>query len=209
MIDPQDDAADPRQGTQLAQKLVDDGVVAVVGHQNSGVSIPASKIYNDAGVAMISPSATNPVLTLQGYKVTYRLVGTDAQQGPALARYAASHLKVKTVAVVDDATACGHGLADQFEKTAKSLGITVVARDVRTDKATDFRAILTKIKGERPDIIMYGGMDATAGPLAKQSRQLALQSKLLFGDGACTTDLNKLAGDATDSVACLEAKIAL
>ncbi|MBB5421712.1 branched-chain amino acid transport system substrate-binding protein [Paraburkholderia sp. JPY171] len=120
VIDPQDDGADPRQGTQLAQKLVDDGVVAVVGHQNSGVSIPASKIYNDAGVTMIPPSATNPVLTLQGYKVTYHLVGTDAQQGRALAGYAASDLKVKTVAVVDDATACGHGFADQFEKTAKS-----------------------------------------------------------------------------------------
>ncbi|WP_246326952.1 branched-chain amino acid ABC transporter substrate-binding protein [Burkholderia guangdongensis] len=208
-LDAQDDAADPRQGTQVAQKLIDDGVAAVVGHLNSGVSIPASKIYNDAHVTMITPSATNPTLTLQGFNVAYRMVGTDAQQGPALARYAASGLKAKTVAVVDDATSYGQGLAEQFAKTASSAGLTVVSRDATNDKATDFRAILTKIKGERPDVIMYGGMDATAGPFAKQARQLAVSSKMLFGDGACTTDLSKLAGNATDSVYCSEAGIAL
>jgi len=209
VLDSQDDAADPRQGTQIAQKLVDDGVVAVVGHLNSGVSIPASKIYNDANITMITPSATNPTLTLQGYKVVYRMVGTDAQQGPALARYASTGLQAKTVAVVDDSTAYGQGLADQFEKMAASLGIKVLSHDSTNDKATDFRAVLTKIKGEQPDAIMYGGMDATAGPFAKQSKQLAIPSTLLFGDGACTPDLSKLAGNATDAVICSEAGIAL
>lgn len=205
----QDDAADPRQGTQAAQKLVDDGVVGVIGHLNSGVSIPASKIYSDAGVVQITPASTNPSYTRQNLKTTYRVIATDAQQGPALARYAKNGLKAKTVAIVDDATAYGQGLADEFEKTAKAEGITVVSRDATNDKATDFRAILTKIKAARPDIIMYGGMDATGGPFAKQAQQLAIKSKIISGDGVCTDTLQKLAGDATDNVYCSVAGLAV
>jgi branched-chain amino acid transport system substrate-binding protein len=204
-LDAQDDAADPRTATQVAQKLVDDKVVAVVGHLNSGTSIPASKIYSDAGITQISPSATNPQYTLQGFKTTFRVVATDAQQGPALANYAAKDLKVKKVAVVDDATAYGQGLANEFEKTAKSLGMQVLSHDATNDKAVDFRAILTKIKGENPDAIMYGGMDATGGPFAKQAKQLGIKAKILAGDGVCTDQLATLAGDATDNVVCSEA----
>jgi branched-chain amino acid transport system substrate-binding protein len=209
VIDSQDDGADPRTGTQIAQKLVDDGVVAVVGHLNSGVSIPSSKIYNDAGLTMISPASTNPTLTLQGFKVTYRVIGTDAQQGPALATYASKGLKIKSVAIVDDATAYGQGLANAFEEKAKALGIKVISHDATNDKATDFRAIITKIKGERPSAIMYGGMDATGGPFAKQAKQLAVAAKILAGDGACTTDLEKLAGDAVNNVVCSIPGVAL
>jgi branched-chain amino acid transport system substrate-binding protein len=201
-LDAQDDASDPRQGTQVAQKLIDDQVVAVVGHMNSGTSIPASKIYNDAGVLQISPSATNPVYTQQGFRTTYRVVATDAQQGPALADYASKTLKAKSVAIVDDATAYGQGLANEFEKRAKADGMNVLSHDATTDKAVDFRAILTKVKGERPDIIMYGGMDATGGPFAKQARQLAIPSRVLGGDGLCAESLAQLAGDAADNVVC-------
>jgi len=201
-LDAQDDAADPRQATQVAQKLVDDHVVAVVGHLNSGTSIPASKIYSDAGIVQISPSATNPTYTLQGFKTTYRVVATDAQQGPALANYASKGLKAKSVAIVDDATAYGQGLANEFEKQAKANGVTVLSHDATNDKAVDFRAILTKIKGEHPDVIMYGGMDATGGPFAKQAKQLAITSKVLAGDGVCTDKLSDLAGDATDNIIC-------
>ncbi|MFL6683232.1 branched-chain amino acid ABC transporter substrate-binding protein, partial [Paraburkholderia graminis] len=208
-LDAQDDAADPRTATQVAQKLVDDKVVAVVGHLNSGTSIPASKIYSDAGIVQISPSATNPAYTQQGFKTTYRVVATDAQQGPALANYAAKGLKVKSVAIVDDSTAYGQGLANEFEKTAKSLGLNVMSHDATNDKAVDFRAILTKIKGENPDAIMYGGMDATGGPFAKQAKQLGLRAKVLAGDGVCTDKLSDLAGDATDNIVCSEAGMAL
>jgi branched-chain amino acid transport system substrate-binding protein len=201
-LDAQDDAADPRQATQVAQKLVDDKVVAVVGHLNSGTSIPASKIYSDAGIVQISPSATNPTYTLQGFKTTYRVVATDAQQGPALANYASKGLKAKSVAIVDDATAYGQGLANEFEKQAKANGVNVLSHDATNDKAVDFRAILTKIKGEHPDVIMYGGMDATGGPFAKQAKQLAITSKVLAGDGVCTDKLSDLAGDATDNIIC-------
>ncbi|ODP31736.1 branched chain amino acid ABC transporter substrate-binding protein [Pandoraea sp. ISTKB] len=208
-LDSQDDAGDPRTATQIAQKLVDDNVVAVVGHLTSGTSIPASRIYNDANVVQISPGATNPAFTLQGYKTTYRVVGTDAQQGPALAAYAAKQLGVKMVAVLDDSTAYGQGLATEFEKSAKSLGIKVVAHEATNDKAVDFRAVLTKFKGLNPDAIMYGGMDATGGPLAKQARQLGIRARILAGDSVCTEELPKLAGDAAANVVCSQAGIAL
>ncbi|MEZ2311578.1 branched-chain amino acid ABC transporter substrate-binding protein [Paraburkholderia sp. RCC_158] len=202
VFDAQDDAGDPRQATQVAQKLVDDKVVAVVGHMQSGSTIPASKIYSDAGIAQVSPSATNPAYTQQGFKTTYRVVATDAQQGPTLADYAAKTLKVKKVAIVDDSTAYGQGLAVEFEKRAKANGITVLSHDASTDKAVDFRAILTKIKGEKPDVIMYGGLDGTGGPFAKQAKQLGIAVKVLAGDGLCADDLAKLAGDAADNVIC-------
>ncbi|RQR60036.1 branched-chain amino acid ABC transporter substrate-binding protein [Burkholderia sp. Bp9002] len=208
VLDGQDDAADPRQATQVAQKLVDNKVVAVIGHLNSGTSIPASKIYSDAGIVQISPSATNPVYTQQGFKTTFRVVATDAQQGPALASYAQSK-GIKSVAVVDDSTAYGQGLANEFEKKAKALGLKVTSHDATNDKAVDFRAILTKIKGENPDAIMYGGMDATGGPFAKQAKQLGLRAKIFSGDGVCTEQLSSLAGDASVNVICSQAGAAL
>ncbi|WGS53266.1 branched-chain amino acid ABC transporter substrate-binding protein [Paraburkholderia sp. D15] len=208
-LDAQDDAADPRTATQVAQRLVDDNVVGVVGHLTSGTSIPASKIYSDAGIVQISPSSTNPAYTQQGFKTTYRVVATDAQQGPALANYAAKDLKVKSVAIVDDATQYGQGLANEFERTAKSLGLNVMSHDATNDKAVDFRAILTKIKGENPDAIMYGGSDSTGGPFAKQAKQLGVRAKILAGDGLCTDKLSDLAGDATDNIICSEAGVAL
>lgn len=208
-LDSQDDAADPKTGTQVAQKLVDDHVVAVIGHLNSGVSIPASKIYSDAGIVQISPSSTNPAYTQQGFKTTYRLVATDAQQGPALAGYAVKELGAKRIAVVDDATAYGKGLADEFAKTAQADGATIVAREATNDQATDFRAILTKIKSVQPDVIMYGGMDATGGPFIKQAAALGIRAKILGGDGVCTDKVGELAGAAVQNLVCSEAGLAL
>jgi branched-chain amino acid transport system substrate-binding protein len=204
-LDSQDDAADPRTATQVAQRLVDDGVAAVIGHMTSGTSISASKIYSDANVAQITPSATNPAYTQQGFATTFRLVATDAVLGPALAQYAYGSLHGKTAAVVDDATAYGQGLADAFVAKAQSLGMKVLSHDETNDKAIDFRAILTKIKGENPALIMYGGMEATAGPFAKQAKQLAVSAPVLGGDGVCSDDLPKLAGDAAADVICAQA----
>ena len=206
---PEDDAEDPKTATQVAQKLVDAKVAGVVGHLNSGTSIPASKIYSDAGITQVSPSATNPDYTKQGFKTTYRLVATDAQQGPALANYVANTLKAKTVAIIDDSTQYGKGLADEFEKTIKAAGIKVVSREASNNKATDFKAILTKIKGTKPDVIMYGGMDATGGPLTKQAAELGIKAKVVGGDGMCTEKLAELAGEAVINVTCSEAGMAL
>jgi branched-chain amino acid transport system substrate-binding protein len=208
-LDSEDDAGDPRQATQVAQKLVDAKVVAVVGHLNSGTTIPASKIYSDAGIVQVSPSATNPTYTLQGFKTAFRMVGTDAQQGPALANYSADQLKIKTIAIVDDSTAYGQGLADQFQKAAEAKGIKILSHDATNDKAIDFRSILTKIKGENPDAVMVGGMDPTGGPIARQARQLGIRAKILGGDGMCTEKISALAGDAADNVVCSEAGKAL
>ena len=198
----EDDKADPKEGTLAAQKIVDGGAVAVVGHLNSGTSIPASKIYSDASVAQISPSATNPKLTEQGFKTTFRVVANDNQQGGVLANFAAGEMKAKTIAIIDDRTAYGQGLADVVEKVAKEKGVKVVAREFTNDKATDFNAILTKVRAAKPDVVMYGGMDATAGPMAKQMKQLGIKAPMLAGDGVCSPEFIKLAGDASSILTC-------
>jgi branched-chain amino acid transport system substrate-binding protein len=198
----EDDKADPKEGTLAAQKIVDSGAVAIVGHLNSGTTIPASKIYADAGMTQISPSATNPKYTEQGFKTAFRVVANDNQQGAVLANYAADTLKAKTIAIIDDRTAYGQGLADVVEKVAKEKGVKVVGREFTNDKATDFNAILTKIRGAKPDVIMYGGMDATAGPMAKQIKQLGIKATFLAGDGVCSPEFVKLAGDAAGILHC-------
>jgi len=196
----EDDEANPTKATTVAQKLVDAKVAAVVGHFNSGASIPASKIYSDAGIPQISPSSTNPKYTLQGFKTTFRVVAHDDQQGPTLGRYAAGTVKSKAVAVIDDSTAYGQGIADAFETTIKAAGIKVLAREHTTDKDTDFKAILTKIKGRKPDLIMFGGIDPQAGPMVKQMAQLGIKAKFMGGDGMQTPNFIKLAGNSAEGV---------
>ena len=201
----EDDQADPKVGTTVAQKLVDAKVVAVVGHLNSGVTIPASEIYNKAGIPVISGSATNPTLTERGLKNVFRTVGRDDQQGPALATFIANELKGKRVALIDDKTAYGEGLANEVENTLKAGKVNPIARERTTDKETDFKAILTKIKGKNPDVIFHGGMDATGGPLLKQARELGIKAVFVFGDGACTNEMAKLAGNAAEGFVCSQA----
>jgi branched-chain amino acid transport system substrate-binding protein len=203
----EDDQADPKMGPTIAQKFVDAKVAGVVGHLNSGVSIPASAVYNQAGLPMISGSATNPKLTEQGFKVVFRTVGRDDQQGPAVAAYVANELKAKKVAIADDATAYGEGLANEVEKTLKAANVQIVAREKTNDKATDFKAILTKMKGKNPDVIFYGGMDATGGPMLKQARELGIKAVFAYGDGACTAEMSKLAGPASEGMICSQAGI--
>ncbi len=203
----EDDQADPKVATTVAQKLVDEKVAGVVGHLNSGTTIPASAIYHQAGIPMITGSATNPQLTEQGFDNVFRIVGRDDQQGPAIASYLVATEKPKVVAVIDDATAYGEGLADQVEKTLKAEGIKVLAREKGTDKTTDWMAVLTRIKGEQPDAVFYGGMDATAGPLLKQGKELGLKAIFSFGDGACTEEMHNLAGAAAEGMLCSQAGI--
>jgi len=194
----EDDEANPTKATTVAQKLVDAKVVAVVGHFNSGASIPASKIYSDAGVVQISPGSTNPKYTQQGFKTTYRVVANDDQQGPVCAQYAVGTLGAKNIAVIDDSTAYGQGLANAFEAKATALGATIVAHEHTTDKDTDFTAILTAIKSKNPDLVFFGGIDTQAGPMAKQMAGLGIKAKLLGGDGMQTPNFLKLAGDASE-----------
>jgi branched-chain amino acid transport system substrate-binding protein len=198
---PEDDQADPRQGTLVAQKFVDAKANGVVGHLNSGTTIPASQIYADAGIPQISGSATNPKYTQQGFKTAYRVMANDVQQGRALAEFVAKH-GFKNVAIIDDRTAYGQGIADEFRKGAEAAGVKIVANEFTDDKAVDFKAILTKIKSKNPDVIFYGGMDAQAGPMAKQMQALGLKANLLTGDGGCTPEFIKLAGAASEGQYC-------
>ena len=203
----EDDAADPKQGTAAAQKLVDAKISGIIGHLNSGTTIPASKIYNDAGIPQISPSATNPKYTRQGYKTAFRVVADDVHLGGTLGRYAVKDLKGKAIAVIDDRTAYGQGVAEEFEKAVKAAGGTLVGHEFTNDKATDFMPILTTLKAKKPDIIFFGGMDAVGGPMLKQMKSLGINAKFMGGDGICTTELVKLAGDAMGDgqVICAEA----
>ncbi|MEW6676910.1 MAG: branched-chain amino acid ABC transporter substrate-binding protein [Pseudomonadota bacterium] len=196
----EDDQADPKTATIVADKLLDAGVVAVIGHLNSGTTIPASKRYHDAGIPQISPSATAVAYTAQGFSNAFRVMANDAQQGKALGEYAVGKLGAKKIAIIDDRTAYGQGLADEFEKAAKAVGGEIVAREFTNDKATDFAAILTNIKGKGADLVFFGGMDPQGGPMAQQMKRLGLAAKLLGGDGLQNINFIKLAGADAEGV---------
>ncbi len=208
----EDDASDPKQGTAAAQKLCDSKVAGVVGHLNSGTTIPASKIYNDCGIPMVTGAATNPNLTKPGYKTTFRIIANDLALGAGLAAYAADTLKLKRVAMIDDRTAYGQGVAEVFKKTAAAKGMQVVDDQFTTDKATDFMAILTAIKSKKPDAIFFGGMDPQGGPMLRQMEQLGMANVKYFGgDGICTNEIAKLSGGAKtlSNVVCAEGAASL
>jgi branched-chain amino acid transport system substrate-binding protein len=196
----EDDQADPKQGTIVAQKLVDAKVAGVIGHLNSGTTIPASKLYHDAGIAQISPSATNVTYTAQNFKTAFRVMANDAQQGKVLGEFATAKLGAKNIVIIDDRSAYGQGLADEFEKAATAGGATILAREFTDTTKTDFTAILTSIKGKNPELIFYGGMDAQAGPMMKQIQNLGITAAYLAGDGVQTPEFLKLAADAAEGV---------
>jgi branched-chain amino acid transport system substrate-binding protein len=205
----EDDAADPKQGTAVAQKLVDAKVNGVIGHLNSGTTVPASRIYNDAGIPQISPSSTIPTYTKQGFKGAFRVVANDNKLGGTLGRYAVDKLHAKSIAVIDDRTAYGQGVADEFVKGAKAKmpGVKMVGKEFTNANATDFTAILTSIKAKKPDLIFFGGMDSVGGPMLKQMKALGINAKFMGGDGICTEALVRLAGDGIGegTVTCAEA----
>ena len=196
----EDDQADPKTATIVAQKLVDDNVSGVIGHLNSGTTIPAAKIYSDNGIPQISPSATAVAYTHQGFKTAFRVMANDAQQGHALGVYAVKNLGAKKIAVIDDRTAYGQGLADEFIKAATAAGAEIVSHEYTSDKSVDFTAVLTAVKAKQPELLFYGGMDAQGGPMARQIKALALNVKFMMGDGGRTPEFIKLAGDAAQGV---------
>ena len=203
----EDDAADPKQATSVAQKLVDARVNGVIGHQTSGTTIPASKIYHTAGIPQISHSSTSPKYTQQGFNTAFRVIANDVQLGQALGRYATGTMKAKRVAVVDDRTAYGQGLATEFSRSLQKAGGSVVAREFTNDKATDFSAIVTRIRATKPDLVFFGGMNATAGPMLRQMKQLGMNVRMMGGDGICSDEIYKLSGGTMldGQVVCAEA----
>ncbi len=193
----EDDQADPKLGPLVAQKFVDAKVNGVVAHFNSGVTIPASTVYAGAGIPQLSVS-TNVKYTQQGYKTAFRLMADDGKQGKALGEYAVKTLKLKRLAVIDDATAYGQGLADEFAKAVKASGGEVVKREHTNDKAVDFAAVLTAIKATKPEAIFFGGYDQQAAPMTKQMRQLGMNIKLMGGETMNSAKFIELAGPAAE-----------
>ena len=205
-LDVNDDGADPKQGVQIAQSLSDKKVKFVMGPYNSGVTMPAARVLNDSDIVVLTV-ASNPKITEMGYNNLFRIGASDNQLGTKMATYAAQDLKIKTVAVIDDRTAYGQGVAREFTEQAKRLGVKVVASEFTTDKATDFMAILTAIKSKNPDAIFFGGMDPQAGPMLRQMEQLGMGNVKYFGgDGVCTSEIAKLAAGAKTlaNVVCAE-----
>jgi branched-chain amino acid transport system substrate-binding protein len=201
----EDDQGDPKAGVNVAQKFADAGVRFVLGPYNSGVALPAARVYNDAGI-MMSTVGTNPKITESGYKLVFRTVASDAQVGAQVASYAATALKLKTVGVIDDRTAFGQGIAAEFSRQAKAAGMQIAGQEFTTDKASDFAAILTRLKAKKVDAIFFGGYAPQAAPMARQMKALGMNAKLLGGDTLCSPEMAKLGGDAVGAnVLCAQA----
>jgi branched-chain amino acid transport system substrate-binding protein len=194
----EDDQADPRVGVQAAQKLVDSGVSVVVGHFNSGTTIPASQLYETAGIPVIDPAATNPIITGRGFANTFMVISTDAQNAGNAGVYAVEVTKAKRIAIFDDRTAFGQGEADEFEKAVKAHGGNIVAHEYTNNQAVDFSTQLTAIKAANADLIFFGGLDTQAAGVAKRMKQLGLTAQLVGGGGVMDPEFIKLAGDASD-----------
>ncbi|MGI4813339.1 MAG: branched-chain amino acid ABC transporter substrate-binding protein [Janthinobacterium lividum] len=203
VLSSQDDQGDPRMATTVAQKLVDSGIQGMLGPFNSGTTIPASRIFAQAGIPEVA-MATAAEYTRQGFKTAFRMMTSDTQQGSVMGHFAVTQLHYKRIAIVDDRTAYGQGLADEFEKAAKSAGAKIIDREFASDRSLDFKAILTKLKSVHPDAIYYGGADAQAAPMVKQMRSLGMKAVLIAGEMVKTETFLKLAGPAAEgSVASL------
>ena len=206
---PEDDQSDPRTAVTVAQRLVDEGVVGVVGHWNTGTSIPAARVYHDAGIAQVAPVATGHAYTQQGFDTSFRIMGHDDDGGQVAGRYALNTLKAQRIAVIDDRTAFGQGLADQFVKSIEAGGAKVVAREYVDDKTIDFSAVLTNIRSQNPDLIFFGGVDAQAAPLARRIKQLGIKAPLMGAGGFVSQTFLQLAQNEGEGVIALEPGLAI
>lgn len=205
----EDDQSDPRVAVTVAQRLVDAGVVGVVGHWNTGTSIPAARIYHDAGIAQVAPVATGHGYTQQGFDTSLRIMGHDDDGGQVAGQYALQTLKARRIAVIDDRTAFGQGLADQFVKSIEAGGGTVVSREYVDDKTVDFSAVLTNVRGKNPDLIFFGGVDAQAAPLARRIKQLGIKATLMGAGGFVSQTFLHLAQKDGEGVIALEPGLAI
>jgi branched-chain amino acid transport system substrate-binding protein len=198
VINSVDDQGDPRVGMQVAQKLVDDGTAVVIGPLNSGVVLPTSQVYAAAGIPMLLASATNPSITQRGLKTIYRMIPTDAQNAKVAGKYAVTVSKAARIAVLDDRTAFGQGEAEEFVKAVKAAGGQIVTQEYTNDKAVDFRAQLTRIKGANADLVYFGGLDSQAGLVVKQMKQLGMRAQFLGGGAVADTVFTKIAGPSSE-----------
>ncbi|HGM6323617.1 TPA: branched-chain amino acid ABC transporter substrate-binding protein [Serratia marcescens] len=200
----EDDQSDPRTAVAVAQRLVDEGVAGVVGHWNTGTSIPAARIYHDAGIAQVAPVATGHGYTQQGFDTSFRVMGHDDDGGNYAGQYAVKTLKAKRIAVIDDRTAFGQGLADEFIKSLQAQGVQPVTREYVDDKTVDFSAVLTTVRSKNADLIFFGGVDSQAAPLARKLKQLGMNAQLMGAGGFVSQTLLTLAQREGEGVVALE-----
>jgi branched-chain amino acid transport system substrate-binding protein len=193
-----DDQGDPRIGVQVAQNLVDDGVVAVVGYYNSGVALPSSPIFARAGIPLIDPAATNPAITRQGLNNVFRIIATDTQNSGNAGTYAVNVTKAKRIAVMDDRTAFGQGAVEEFKKAVKAAGGQIVSEEYTNDKAVEFNAQLTNIKAANADLLYFGGLDAQADLIVKRMKQLGIRAQFVGSGGIADSVFISSAGSAAE-----------
>jgi branched-chain amino acid transport system substrate-binding protein len=193
-----DDAGDPRQGRSVANTFVGEGVRFVVGHFNSGVSEPASDVYAENGILMITPGSTNPKITERGLKNVFRVCGRDDQQGKVAGEYIAEHFKDKRVAIAHDKTTYGKGLADETKKTMNGLGVTEVLYEGINAGERDFSALVSKIKDSGADLVYWGGVHTEGGSILRQMRAAGVNAVLMGGDGIATDEFAALGGPGTE-----------
>jgi len=191
-----DDVSDPKQGISVANKFVADGVKYVVGHFNSGVSIPASEVYAENGILEITPAATNPTFTERGLWNVFRTCGRDDQQGGIAGAYLASKFKDAKIAVIHDKTPYGQGLADETKKAMNAAGVTEVMYEGVNVGDKDFSALIAKMKEAGVSIIYWGGLHTEAGLIIRQSADQGLKATMVSGDGIVSNELASIAGDA-------------
>jgi branched-chain amino acid transport system substrate-binding protein len=193
-----DDVSDPKQGVSVANKFVGDGVKFVIGHFNSGVTMPASTVYAENGILMISPSATNPQITERGLWNVFRTCGRDDQQGEIAGKYIAEHLKGKKVALVHDKTTYGKGLADETQKELHKLGVKEVLYEGVNTGEKDFSALVSKIKAAGADIVYWGGLHTEGGLIVRQMRGQGVNAVLMGGDGITTDEFAAVGGPGVE-----------
>jgi branched-chain amino acid transport system substrate-binding protein len=193
-----DDVSDPKQGVSVANKFAGDGVKFVIGHFNSGVTMPASEVYAENGIYMISPSATNPKITERGLWNTFRTCGRDDQQGEVAAQYIATTLKGKKVALVHDKTTYGKGLADETQKGLNKAGVKEVLYEGVNTGEKDFSALVSKIKASGAEIVYWGGLHTEGGLIVRQMRDQGVNAVLMGGDGITTDEFAAIGGPGVE-----------
>lgn len=196
-----DDMGNARQAAPIARQMLESKVVAVVGHLNSSVTVPAARYYAEAGIPQVSGASTNPQYTQQGFKTAFRVATNDTRQGQALGEFVAKK-GIRTVAIIDDRSAYGRVLVNGFTEAIKAGGVKIVATEQTNEHAGEFGAILGRIKNKQPELIFYAGMDTQSVPLVKQMRELGINAQFLTGDGGCTGEMARYGGQAAQGVWC-------
>ena len=195
-----DDVSDPKQGVSVANKFVGDGVKYVIGHFNSGVSIPASEVYSENGVLEITPSATNPVFTERGLWDTFRTCGRDDQQGAVAGKWIFDNEKDKKIAVLHDKTPYGQGLADETKKAMNAAGATEVMYEGVNVGDNDFSALISKMKEAGVEVVYFGGLHTEGGKIVRQMADAGMKAQFISGDGIVSAEFASIAGPAAEGV---------